>query len=79
MAHDALARSDADAILPVTLGTVVWLVVLVALLLNQPRLTEDGTLWWIGVAAVGAVTGAGGVVFLRWRRARAARREQRQE
>ena len=69
-----LAESDADAILPVAIGTGVWVVVLVVLLLVHGSLAENGTTWWIGAAAVGVVSGLGGLVFLRWRKRRAARR-----
>lgn len=74
MAAGRLEQSDSDAILPVSVGTVVWAVVLVGLLVARPTLDENGTTWWIGAAAVGVVSGAGGVIFLRWRRQRAARR-----
>jgi hypothetical protein len=69
-----LHDSDSDAILPVSIGTIAWAVALVALLVAKATLDENGTTWWIGAAAVGAVSGAGGVLFLRWRRQRAARR-----
>jgi ABC-type nickel/cobalt efflux system permease component RcnA len=68
-----LDDSDADAILPVSIGTVGWAVVLVGLLVAKPTLDANGTTWWIGAAAVGLVSGVGGVVFLRWRKARARR------
>lgn len=74
MAAGRLEQSDSDAILPVSVGTLVWAVVLVGLLVARPTLDANGTTWWIGAAAVGVVSGAGGVVFLRWRRQRAARR-----
>lgn len=69
-----LDDSDSDAILPVSIGTLVWAVLLVGLLVAKPTLDENGTTWWIGAAAVGFVSGAGGVLFLRWRRRRAMRR-----
>jgi Protein of unknown function (DUF2530) len=69
-----LDESDSDAILPVSIGTIVWAVLLVGLIVARPTLDENGTTWWIGAAAVGVVSGVGGVVFLRWRRQRAARR-----
>jgi hypothetical protein len=69
-----LDESDADAILPVAIGTVAWAVVLVALLAFRPTLEDHGTTWWIGAAAVGVVSGLGGLVFLRWRKGRAMRR-----
>lgn len=66
------AKSDEDALLPVSIGTGIWLVVLVALLLRKPSLDENGTGWWIAVALVGFVSGALGLVFLRWRARRRA-------
>jgi protein-S-isoprenylcysteine O-methyltransferase Ste14 len=69
-----LDDSDSDGILPVSIGTIAWCIVLVGLLIARPALDESGTTWWIGAAAVGVVSGAGGVLFLRWRKQRAARR-----
>ena len=76
MAVLRVGDSDQDAILPVTIGTIVWIVVLVGLLVRRPYLEEQGTAWWIGAAAVGVVSGVGGVVFLRWRKARMNRARQ---
>ncbi len=69
-----LDQSDEDAILPVSLGTFVWCVVLVVLLFQRPTLEANGTSWWIGVAVVGVISGVGGVIFLKWRKRRKARR-----
>ena len=69
-----LDDSDADAILPVSIGTVIWMVLLAGLLVAKPTLDANGTTWWIGAAAVGVVSGVGGVVFLRWRKRRTLRR-----
>jgi hypothetical protein len=74
MSAGRLEQSDSDAILPVSIGTIAWSVVLFCLLVARPTLDENGTTWWIGAAAIGVVSGAGGVVFLRWRKQRAARR-----
>jgi hypothetical protein len=63
-------QSDSDAILPVSIGTVVWALLLVGLLVAKPTLDANGTSWWIGAALVGLVSGLGGLVFLRWRRGR---------
>ena len=71
-----LHESDEDAILPVAIGTGVWLVALVVLVVMRPTLDENGTTWWIVVAAIGAVSGLLGLVFLRWRKGRARRRGQ---
>ena len=74
MSAARLEQSDTDAILPVSIGTIVWSVLLIGLLAMRSTLDENGTTWWIGAAAVGVVSGAGGVLFLRWRKGRAARR-----
>ena len=71
-----LDDSDTDAILPVAIGTGVWLAALIALVVAKPTLDENGTAWWIGVAAVGALSGLLGLVFLRWRKGRARRRAE---
>lgn len=63
-------RSDADGILPVAIGTGVWAVALVVLVLLRGRLAAEGSQWWIGVAAFGVLCGAVGLVFLAWRRRR---------
>lgn len=70
MATGRLERSDSDALLPVSIGTIVWIVALVGLVIARPTLDANGMTWWIGAAAVGVVSGVGGVVFLRWRRRR---------
>jgi protein-S-isoprenylcysteine O-methyltransferase Ste14 len=67
-----LDESDEDAILPVSVGTLVWLLVLVGLLIQRSTLEANGTSWWIGTALVGVVSGAGGVLFLVWRKRRSA-------
>ena len=69
-------ESDEDALLPVSIGTGVWLVALVVLVALRGTLAENGTTWWIGVAIVGTVSGLLGLVFLRWRKGRASRRSQ---
>ena len=56
--------------LPVAIGTVVWAIALVVLIVLQPRLEESGTTWWIGVAVVGLITGLLATAFLIRRRRR---------
>lgn len=73
---DHLRQSDHDAILPVAIGTALWLVILVVLVAMRASLEENGTLWWMGAAAVGFVSGAVGLVFLRWRAGRMRRSGQ---
>jgi len=63
-------RSDADGLVPVAIGTAIWVMVLAVLIVARPSLEESGTTWWIGVAAVGTVSGVIGLVFLRWRQRR---------
>ena len=62
--------SDADALLPVGIGTVVWAVVLVTLIVQRGTLDAQGRSWWLGVATVGLVSGLGGLAFLAWRKHR---------
>ena len=68
------ADADEDAVLPVSLGTTVWLVALIVLVAMRGTLDENGVGWWIAAAAVGFVSGACGVLFLLWRRGRRDRR-----
>ena len=74
-----LSESDTDAILPVSIGTAVWAIVLVGLLVARSTLAENGTTWWIAVAAIGLLSGLIGLVFLRWRKGRARRVVEPQE
>lgn len=69
-----IQRADEDAILPVSLGTAVWAVLLVILVLQRDTLAANGTSWWLNVTIVGVVSGAAGIVFLVWRRRRMDRR-----
>ena len=67
-----LARSIAARLRLLAGIGVAGVVVLVALLIRKPTLDENGTGWWIAVAVVGFVSGALGLVFLRWRARRKA-------
>jgi hypothetical protein len=69
-----VSESDEDALLPVGIGTAVWVVVLAVLVLMRSTLEANGTTWWIGAAVVGVVSGLGGLMFLRWRKGRARKR-----
>lgn len=71
-----LSQSDTDAILPVAIGTAVWAIALVGLVLAREALAENDTTWWIAVAAIGLLSGLIGLVFLRWRKGRARRADQ---
>jgi len=61
---------QADAVLPVTVGTVLWGVALLVLLPLRSRLAESGEDWWVAVAAVGFGLGVLGTWWVRRRRAR---------
>ena len=67
-----LAPVDVDGVRAVATGTVVWTVLLVVCLLMRDSLAENGRGWWTGVCFAGAVLGAIGLVFVRWRRDRIA-------
>lgn len=58
-----------DALVAVTTGTVVWLVVGCVLLLLRDRI-EPGSEWWLWTCLVGVVSGVGGILYLRRRRRR---------
>jgi hypothetical protein len=59
----------ADAVLPVTVGTVAWAVALVVLLLLRDRLRAAGDGWWIWVCVTGLALGVLGSAWVRRRRA----------
>jgi hypothetical protein len=65
-AHDP---EQADAVLPVTVGTIAWAVALVVLLPFHSRLAAAGTGWWIWVCVTGVVLGLLGSAWVRRRRA----------
>ena len=69
-----IQRADEDAILPICLGTAVWALLLVILIIERDALAAHGTSWWLNVAIIGVVSGTGGIVFLVWRRRRLDRR-----
>jgi len=71
LASDADA-SDADAIVPVAVGTIAWAIALGYLVIRGTDLAAAGHSWWIGAALVGLVSGLLGLVFLGWRRRRGA-------
>ena len=69
-----VAPLDVDGVRAVVVGTVAWVVALVALLPFQDDLREDGRLWWLATCAVGALLGLAGLVYVRRRRAAINRR-----
>jgi hypothetical protein len=54
----------------VTLGTVVWAVLLVVAIALHTTLRSHGHLWWIAVAAVGFGLGLMGIAYCRRRAGR---------
>jgi LPXTG-motif cell wall-anchored protein len=60
---------QADAVLPVTIGTVLWGLAFLVLLPFRSRLAESGDDWWLWVALVGFLLGVLGTWWVRRRRA----------
>jgi hypothetical protein len=67
-------QDQTDAVVPVTVGTVVWGVALVVTFLLRERLADHGAEWWVWTCAVGFGLGLFGCWWVRRRRARLARR-----
>jgi len=63
-------QTDADALIPVAIGTAAWAIALVILIVQRDTLEAAGRSWWLGVAAVGLVSGLGGLAFLTWSKRR---------
>jgi hypothetical protein len=61
--------AGADAVLPITVGTLAWAVALVVLLAMRSRLDARGDGWWIWVAVSGLLLGGAGSLWVRRRRA----------
>jgi hypothetical protein len=59
-----------DALVPIFLGTVTWMIAAVVLLFFRTSLTESGTTWWFGACAVGVISGLGGIAYVLYRRRR---------
>lgn len=59
---------QSDAVVPVTVGTVIWAVAFVALLPFRTRLQAAGNDWWIWVCLTGLVLGVLGSLWVRRRR-----------
>ena len=62
--------SDSDAVLAVAIGTALWAIALVILVVLRDQLQASGTQWWIGVAVVGLITGILATAFFVRRRRR---------
>lgn len=62
--------SDRTAIPPVVVGTMVWLIALIAVTLRDGVGNPAQGVWWWGVCAAGTISGLIGIPFLLWRRSR---------
>lgn len=60
---------QADAVVPVTVGTLLWGLAFLVLLPFRDRLAESGDDWWLWVALVGFLLGVLGTWWVRRRRA----------
>jgi len=69
--------AQADAVVPVTVGTVAWGVALVVTFLLRDRLAESDSQWWVWTCATGFVLGLFGCWWVRRRRSRLARADRR--
>lgn len=67
---------ETDDVRAVTVGTVAWGVLLVAVLVAYPRLDDDGRGSWVWIAAAGFGLGLLGVRHVRRRRAALSRATQ---
>lgn len=63
-------QSDRDGVLPVAVGTALWAIALIVLVILREPLEQADASWWITVAILGLLGGAGALVFLTWRRRR---------
>jgi len=59
---------DTDGVRSVIVGTVGWVLALLALLPFRDRLAGDGRAWWLWTCAVGVGLGLIGLVYCRRRR-----------
>ena len=66
---------EADDAKVVAAFTAVWAVLLVLCLVFLGRLRDEGRLWWVAASATGAGLGLLGLLVLRRRDARRARRD----
>ena len=63
-------RDQTDAVVPVTVGTVVWGVALILTFLLRDRLEAHSAGWWVWTCAVGFGLGLFGCWWVRRRRTR---------
>ena len=63
------APLDVDGVGAVAIGTALWAVALVVLVLFRDKLAETDSQWWITVAVAGVVLGVLGLLYTTRRRA----------
>ena len=63
------APLDVDGVGAVVIGTALWAVALVVLVLFRNKLAETDSQWWITVAVAGVVLGLLGLLYTTRRRA----------
>ena len=61
---------DETAIPAVATGTILWVVAWVIVSIRSGVDQGTSSVWWWAVAAAGTLSGAIGLVYLRWRRSR---------
>ncbi len=59
---------QADAVVPVTVGTALWAVAFLVLLAFRDQLAEADNSWWLAVCATGFALGLLGIWYVRRRR-----------
>ena len=65
---------DVDGVRSMVVGTIAWLVAVIALLPFQSTLRADGRSWWIWTCLTGFALGLLGIEYCRRRRKRARSR-----
>ena len=61
---------DVDGVRSLVVGTLAWVVALIALLPFIDALRDQGRLWWLWTCATGVVLGLLGIAYCQRRRAR---------
>jgi hypothetical protein len=62
--------SNGDALTPIIIGTIAWVIAAIVLLMFRDSLIEAGTTWWFGACGVGVISGLGGIAYVLYRRRR---------
>lgn len=59
---------DLDGVGALVVGTVLWAVALVVMLVFRSDLEANDNSWWLWTCLAGFVLGLGGIAYTRWRR-----------